>query len=187
MRVLKTLGVACVFLLGVMAGRLVPGQAHGAARPGAAASPYSTMLHVGIVVKNLDQAVARWKAMGFQDIRVGTPNKGVDRMYHGKPISATVRQAFIQGTSPPIELIEPMEDIPSPWRDYLQKHGEVLHHLAFRVPETGPELEKFRKLGMDEISQGKWAEGNDHWGTFHYVQDPEGGTVIEFISRIPRQ
>jgi hypothetical protein len=28
---------------------------------------------------------------------------------------------------------------------------------------------------------------NDHWGTFHYLQDPSGGTVIELISRIPRQ
>ena len=65
--------------------------------------------------------------------------------------------------------------------------GEVLHHVAYRVPDTGPALEQYRKAGMVEIAQGKWPEGEAHWGTFHYVQDPRGGAVIEFISRIPRR
>ena len=84
-----------------------------------------------------------------------------------------------------IELMEPAGDGPSPWGDYLKEHGEVLHHVAFRVPDAGPELEKYRRLGLEEVASGKWPEGDSHWGTFHYVQDPEGGVVIEFISRVP--
>lgn len=187
MRALRAMGFVGLFTAGTVVGHLAASSAATKARAGAQASPYATMLHVGIVVKDLEKAVEKWQAMGFTDIRVLPPNKGVDRMYHGKPISVTVKQAFIHGTSPLIELIEPVDDVASPWRDYLQKHGEVLHHLAYRIPETGPELEKYRQLGMDEIAQGKWPEGNDHWGTFHYVQDSSGGTVIEFISRIPRQ
>lgn len=187
MRALRAMGIVGVFAAGMAAGRLASSSAVGQARAAAPANPYATMLHVGIVVKDLEKAVEKWKAMGFTDIRVLPPNKGVDRMYHGKPIAVTIKQAFIHGTSPMIELVEPVDDVPSPWRDYLLKHGEVLHHLAYRIPETGPELEKFKQLGIDEIAQGKWPEGNDHWGTFHYVQDSSGGTVIEFISRIPRQ
>ncbi len=184
MRALTALGIVGVFTAGMITGRLNSSSAVGQAQAAAPASPYATMLHVGIVVKDLEKSVEKWKAMGFTDIRVLPPNKGVDRMYHGKPIVVTVKQAFIHGTSPMIELIEPVEDVPSPWRDYLLRHGEVLHHLAYRVPQSGPELEKYKRLGMDEIAQGKWPEGNDHWGTFHYVQDSSGGTVIEFISRI---
>ncbi len=187
MRILRAMGVAAIFAAGMVAGHLASSAPAGKARAEAPANPYASMLHVGIVVKNLDQAVAKWKAMGFTDIRVLPPNQGVDRMYHGKPISVTIKQAFIHGTSPMIELVEPVDDVPSPWRDYVQKHGEVLHHLAYRIPETGPELEKYKRLGIDEIAQGKWPEGDDHWGTFHYVQDPGGGAVIEFISRIPRK
>jgi hypothetical protein len=40
---------------------------------------------------------------------------------------------------------------------------------------------------MEAIASGKWAEGQTRWGTFHYVQDPKGGVIVEFISCIPRQ
>jgi catechol 2,3-dioxygenase-like lactoylglutathione lyase family enzyme len=187
MRVLTSLGLLAVFGAGLAVGRLSYSQARAEAKAVAPANPYASMLHVGIVVKDLDKAVEKWKAMGFTDIRVSPPNKGVDRMYHGKPISVTLKQAFIHGTSPMIELMEPVEDVPNPWGDYLRQHGEALHHLAYRIPDSGPELAKFKQLGMDEIARGKWPEGKDRWGTFQYIQDPQGGVVIEFISRVPKK
>lgn len=177
--------LVAAFVLGVAAGRVTNLPAAAQDKP--RADPYAEMLHVGVVVKDLDRAVARWKELGFTDIRVSPPNKGVDRTYHGKPVDVTLKQAFVHGTRPMIELMEPVGDGPSPWGDYLKEHGEALHHVAFRVPDTGPELEKYRKLGLEEVASGKWPEGDSHWGTFHYVQDPEGGVVIEFISRIPRE
>jgi catechol 2,3-dioxygenase-like lactoylglutathione lyase family enzyme len=187
MRPRTVISFAAVFGLGLAVGRGLGPSAAAVAQDPAAANPFARMLHVGILVDDLDKAVARWRDMGFTDIRVSPPSKGVDRLYHGKPIDVTLKQAFIRGTSPMIELLEPVEASPSPWLDYLKEHGEVIHHLAYRVPDTGSELEKFRKLGLHEVAQGKWPEGESHWGTFHYVQDPRGGVVIEFISRIPRR
>jgi len=187
MRLLKPIGILIVFGAGMLAGRFSLMPTHSVARADAPTNPYASMLHVGIVVKDLEKAVERWKAIGFTDIRVLPPNAGVDRMYHGKPLNATLKQAFIHGTTPLIELMEPPVDVASPWGDYLKEHGEALHHLAYRIPDTGPELEKFKKLGIEEIAQGKWPEGNDHWGTFHYVQEPGGGVILEFISRIPKK
>ncbi len=185
MRCRTIVALLAAFGLGVLAGRGAGPSA--AAQDKASAAPYAEMLHVGVVVKDLDQAVARWKALGFTDIRVSPPNKGVDRTYHGKPIDVALKQAFIHGTRPMIELMEPLGDGPSPWGDYLKEHGEALHHLAFRIPDTGPELEKYRGLGMEAIASGKWPEGETRWGTFQYVQDPKGGVIVEFISRIPRK
>ncbi|HEX8202948.1 MAG TPA: VOC family protein [Isosphaeraceae bacterium] len=186
MRLRAIIGLVTVFGLGILVGRGFGPSAVATAQDAKPANPYAEMLHVGIVVKDLDQAVARWRALGFEDIRVLPASKGVDRTYHGRPIDVSLKQAFIHGTRPMIELMEPVGDDPSPWGDYLKEHGEVLHHLAFRIPETGPELEKYRQLGLEEIAQGKWPEGESHWGTFHYVQDPKGGAVIEFISRVPK-
>jgi catechol 2,3-dioxygenase-like lactoylglutathione lyase family enzyme len=185
MRSGTVVSLLAAFVLGVAAGRGVGPTA--AAQDKAAPDPYAEMLHVGVVVKDLDQAVARFKAMGFTDIRVSPPNKGVDRTYHGKPIDVPLKQAFVHGTRPMIELMEPVGDGPSPWGDYLREHGESLHHIAFRIPDVGPELEKYRGLGMEEIASGKWPEGESRWGTFQYVQDPKGGPIVEFISRIPRK
>ena len=92
----------------MLAGRLSLMSTQSVAKADAAANPYASMLHVGIVVKDLDKAVERWKAIGFTDIRVLPPNAGVDRIYHGKPLNATLKQAFIHGTSPLIELMETM-------------------------------------------------------------------------------
>src|SRR5262249_18551876 len=179
------LALLAAFGCGVLAGR---GSCPTAvARDQAPADPYVEMLPVGVVVKVLDRAVARWKAMGFTDIRVSPASKGVDRTYHGRPIDAALKQAFVHGTRPMIELMEPVGDGPSPWGDYLREHGEALHHVAFRIPETGPELEKYRGLGMEEAAWGKWPVGESHWGTFHYVQDPKGGFIVELIARISRE
>jgi catechol 2,3-dioxygenase-like lactoylglutathione lyase family enzyme len=185
MRSRTIVALVAAFGVGVIAGRGTSRTA--AAQDNAPTNPYAEMLHVGVVVKDLDAAVARFKAMGFTDIRVSPPSKGVDRTYHGRPIDVALKQAFVHGTRPMIELMEPVVDGPSPWGDYLKEHGEALHHIAFRVPETGPELEKYRRLGLEEVASGKWPEGETRWGTFHYVQDPKGGVIVEFISRIPRK
>lgn len=184
-RSLAFLGITFGLGIAVGAGANFVGQPAGAQdrdRP----NPYAEMLHVGIVVPDLEEAVERWEAMGFTGIRVLEPSAGRERRYRGEPIDTQLKQAFITGTDPMIELMEPAGEDPGPWGDYLAEHGEAIHHLAFRIPETGPELERFAALGMPELAGGKWPEGEDHWGTFHYVQDPEGGVIVEFISRVPR-
>jgi catechol 2,3-dioxygenase-like lactoylglutathione lyase family enzyme len=180
--------VAFAFALGVAAGRSAPAPAPlraGVAPAGEGA--YEKMLHVGIVVRDLDAAVKACEALGFTDIRVLPPNAGVDRHYHGKPIDVTIRQAFIHGTTPMIELIEAPADVPSPWSDFLKDQGEGIHHVAYRVPDAPAELERWKALGMKELARGKWAEGDAHWGTFHYVRGEGGGPIVEFISRVPRE
>ena len=111
--------------------------------------------------------VARWKALGFTDIRVSPLSKGTDRTYHGEPIDVALKQAFVHGMRPMIEMMEPVRDGPSPSGDFLKEHGEALHYIAFRLPDAGPELEKYRRLGMEEVASGKWPEGESRWGTFH--------------------
>jgi hypothetical protein len=86
MRKRTLVALVATFGLGVIAGRGTGPRA--AAQGNAPGDPFAEMLHVGVVVKDLDQAVARWKAMGFGDIRVSPPSRGVDRTYHGKPIDA---------------------------------------------------------------------------------------------------
>jgi catechol 2,3-dioxygenase-like lactoylglutathione lyase family enzyme len=183
MRGRTIIALVAAFGLGVIAGRGTGRTAAAQDRP--PSDPYSEMIHVGVVVRDLDAAVARFKAMGFSDIRVSPPSKGVDRTYHGKPIVVALKQAFVHGTRPMIELMAPVGDGPSPWGDYLKEYGEALHHVAFRIPDAGPELEKYRGLGLEAIASGKWPEGEARWGTFHYVGDPKGGVIVELISRIP--
>src|SRR4051812_35368827 len=99
MRFRSIIGLTIVFGLGIAVGR-GPDLAARAQERKAPPNPYAEMLHVGIVVRDLDEAVRKWRAMGFNDIRVSPPSKGVDLTYHGKPIDLTLKQAFIHRTSP---------------------------------------------------------------------------------------
>ncbi len=56
MRAVTAMGIICVFAAGMVAGRLASPPAAGQARAAAPASSYATMLHVGIVVKDLEKA-----------------------------------------------------------------------------------------------------------------------------------
>jgi len=67
MRALKVMGIVSVFTARMVVGRLASSSAVGKARAAAPASPYATMLHAGIVVRDLEKAVERWRAMGFTD------------------------------------------------------------------------------------------------------------------------
>src|SRR4051794_23869166 len=106
----RTIVALTAFGLGVLAGRGTGPTA--AAQGNAPIGPYAEMLHVGVVVKDLDRAVARWKALGFTGVRTSPPNKGVDRTYHGKPIGVTLKPALVRGTRPMVELTEPVGDGP---------------------------------------------------------------------------
>ena len=71
MRTRSIVALVAAFGLGVLAGRGIGPAASAQDRAGA--GPYAEMLHVGVVVKDLDAAVAKRKAMGFADIRVSPP------------------------------------------------------------------------------------------------------------------
>src|SRR3954465_5307034 len=103
MRRRTIVALVAAFGLGVIAGRGAGPTA--AAQDNAPTNPYAEMLHVGVVVKDLAPGVARGRGWGFSDIRVSPPSKGVDRTYHGKPIDVALKQAFVHGTRPMIELM----------------------------------------------------------------------------------
>jgi catechol 2,3-dioxygenase-like lactoylglutathione lyase family enzyme len=146
---------------------------------------YARMLHVGILVPDLDKAVAKWRAEGFNDIVVSAPEKG-EGDYHGQPIDIVMKKAFITGTVPQIELMQPVGDAPNPWSGELKERGEVLHHIAYDVPNAEKEMQTFQRLGMVRIAGGRWPDGPTHWGTWDYVRDPASGLIVEFISRVSR-
>ena len=62
MRCRSIVALAIVFGIGVFVGRGFGPSAIVTAQTSEPSNPYAEMLHVGIVVKDLDQAVARWRA-----------------------------------------------------------------------------------------------------------------------------
>lgn len=96
--------------------------------------------HIGVAVKNLDEATAFYKTMG------------VDPYHFEEVESQKVRVAFIKIGESNIELLEPTSP-ESPIAKYLEKKGEGIHHIAYRVDDVQAALDKLKADGMKLINE----------------------------------
>jgi hypothetical protein len=58
-------------------------------------------------------------------------------LFRGVPTDVSARYRFIDSGASQIELIEPLSS-PSPYTEFLDGHGEGVHHLAYFVPASMP-------------------------------------------------
>ena len=76
-----------------------------------------------------------------------------DRKYYGKPAWAKERIGFAQVGAVQLELVQPV-DGPSIYRDFLEEHGEGIHHLQFQVEDVDWVAEILAKEGFPSMQSG---------------------------------
>jgi len=96
--------------------------------------------HIGIAVKNLDDAIEMYKKLGLEIESI----EEVD--------SQKVKIAFILIGDVRIELLAPTSDN-SPIAKYIEKKGEGIQHLAFAVDDLPAELKKAEGNGLRLIDK----------------------------------
>ena len=119
---------------------------------GQAAKPLQgTLAHIAFVVHDVDKSSA-----DFADV-LGIPNSParVSRnipfppSYGGKTMNA--KYTLLTANGVVFEFVEPLEG-ESPWRDFLEKHGEGVQNIAFNVPNAA-EARKYL-----ESKGGRWTQ-----------------------------
>ena len=106
-------------------------------------SPDSTMSlhinpvlhHVAVVVADLDEALARYRELGFS---------GGERFVLAEQ---AVEVATLRSGTGWIELIRPT-DPEGPIARYLAKRGEGVHHVAYAVPDLRASLNELAAAGI---------------------------------------
>jgi len=96
--------------------------------------------HLGIAVKSLEAAFAAYALLGL-------PQLGEDEFI----ASQHVKVRALQAKDSLIELLEPTSP-ESPIAKFLEKRGEGLHHVAFRVVNLEVEIERLLSEGVRFIS-----------------------------------
>lgn len=122
---------------------------------------FTGVLQVGIVVKNLDEAVRKYEeiyGIGPWAISNLDSSNVKDMTVRGKrqDFAIKVGFAFVGGTQ--WELIEPLDN-KSIYSDFLKKHGEGLHHVAFGVENHDEVVAYLGKKGAEVIQSGKSGDG----------------------------
>ena len=149
--------------------------------------PKKRILHIGIVVRDIEKARDHWmKLLGLEKtpgitIADGDPKNPTE--YHGQPSAAQAKLAFITLDNLQIELIEPKGDAPSDWREFLERKGEGVHHVAFAVKGLGEGyLENDAKAGYPTVQHGGWETGE-----YGYMDTAAAlGVTLELIENYNR-
>ena len=146
--------------------------------------PSLRILHIGIVVKDMDAAVAHWtKFLGLAEAPtpiIAEGHHANPTMFRGQPSAAKVRLAFIELENIQIELLQPLDDEPNAWQEFLDTRGEGMHHIAFEVKGIGEAyVEAYGAAGMPAFMSGGWDGGEYIYADSH---DALGATV-ELLER----
>jgi methylmalonyl-CoA epimerase len=127
--------------------------------------------HVAIAVKNIDHSLKIYEDLGlqFEEKREVVESQGV------KTAFAMIDQHAH------IELLEPVT-IESPIQKYIDKNGEGIHHLCFKVPDVKKKCEELKGKGYKLIYDSAIVGANNCLVNFVHPKST-GGVLIE-ISQV---
>ncbi|GAB4348857.1 MAG: hypothetical protein Kow0073_02010 [Immundisolibacter sp.] len=99
--------------------------------PGEAILPVQKLYQVSMMVRDLDAAKARFRALlgveAWVDIGIDS-SQMPDCRYYGQPVEHKARLSIGRRDSACFELVEPL-DGPTIYRDALDRRGECVHHI----------------------------------------------------------
>lgn len=105
-----------------------------------------------------------------------------DRKYHGNPAWAREKIALADVGGVQLEISQPV-DGPSIYGDWLEEHGEGLHHLNFLVDDVA-ETEKLLAMdGFTSLQGGRYGPP-EQGGAFCYIDIPPLRSIWEPVRQI---
>jgi methylmalonyl-CoA/ethylmalonyl-CoA epimerase len=142
--------------------------------------PDNTICQVGIVVRDIERTATEFcRVFGLPkpDVIITDKVDDAHTKYMGQPTEARSKLAFLQmGAQLQVELIEPIGG-PSTWLNFLETHGEGVHHIAFFVKDMPAVTAGLAAAGMPTEQQGDYTGGR-----YAYISSaPALGVVLELL------
>jgi 4-hydroxyphenylpyruvate dioxygenase-like putative hemolysin len=116
---------------------------------------------VGILVNDIEkvrQAYSEIFQIEEPEIIETGPIGEAETNYRGKPSEARSKLCFFNFGQVQIELIQP-DQHPSTWREYLDEHGEGVHHIAFMINGMKEKVMYLEEKGIPLVQKGEYDGG----------------------------
>ncbi len=116
---------------------------------------------IGLIVRDRDATAAKFeklfgvKAFGFMETQSQEESGALLR---GEPATGRAKMAFIDFGAIQVEIMEPFGG-PSAWQEFLDDHGEGIHHLAFRSADMDADGNHLEQSGYPLVQKGDFGEG----------------------------
>ena len=134
---------------------------------------------VGLIVRDVERSAETYSqvfGLPKPDVIITDPVDVAKTAYRGEPTSARAKLAFFHMGQVSLELIEPVGG-PSTWQEFLDEHGEGVHHIAFRIKSTDKVVAYLEGKGIEVVQQGYYTGG-----MYTYVDSaPALGTILELL------
>lgn len=145
---------------------------------------FGSIGQIGYVVEDLDKALDHWT----RTLRVG-PFFRLDRLrfdhfeYRGEASPFEVAVAVGYSGPMQIELVQPLNDAPSPYGDHLERHGFGQHHLGIFAADFDGMCAMAEAAGFTPLVEAKVLNGP----RFQYLDCAAlPGTMIEIAETVPK-
>lgn len=140
---------------------------------------FGEIRQLGYVVRDIRGAMERWaQVMGVGPWFYFEVYPVENFLYRGNPSKAKFSVAVANSGPLQLELIEPLDDLPSLYREFLDAGREGLQHLGFWTDEVERDLGRASRAGYDICQSGDTARG-----PFYYLEtESHVGITAEFIA-----
>ena len=137
--------------------------------------------HASVMVKDMDKAIKFYEALGIGPFPPTIGPEGVPlsgQTVRGEKSDYMMDLRYAEGGVGGLkfELVQPLEG-ESIYKEFLEKKGEGIHHIAFTVDDLDTEIAKMAERGFKVLQTGQTSRGK-----FAYFDtDKVGGVVIELV------
>jgi methylmalonyl-CoA/ethylmalonyl-CoA epimerase len=141
-------------------------------------SPFSKVIQVGVVVKDVDKTVERLSELGigpFNEMKL-SPER--EEWFRDKRMYADFKIYGAMIGDIQIELIQPL-DGDSPHKEFLETKGEGIQHIGLAVPDVQKAVDELTKKDVEILLRAKFPGG----GGVAYCNPGVGNIVFELIQR----
>ena len=141
------------------------------------------IIQLGIMVKDIEKAAKEWgELLGVEPVINTTDGYDITKAtYHGKPCNGVMKQAAFNFENIQIELVSPVGDTPTVWKEGLDEMGEGLHHIAFLTEDIQKSIQELEGENVPLMQYGQWKSEPKN-GQYAYMDARDKlSTIVELM------
>ena len=136
---------------------------------------------IAYLTVNLEAAMASWAEKSAIGPFTWFKNLTLNMHYLGQQSQVQMHVGIAWRGEQQIELIQQINEAPSPYRDFFQRGQMGLHHIAYSTDDMDASRARARKAGFEIV-----ATINEAFGQYAYFKDPAmPETLYEFLAVTP--
>ncbi|MFP4016613.1 MAG: VOC family protein [Halanaerobiales bacterium] len=139
----------------------------------------NVLVQVGVIVEDIEKIAKNYAdlfGMEVPEVMMTDPLEKAETKYRGEDTEARAKLAFFDMGSLQLELIEPTDE-PSTWKEFLDEHGQGIHHVALQIKGMQETIDLMESKGMTLVQKGEYTGGR-----YSYIDAvPQLGMIVELL------